>query len=133
MGKKNYPYFNLNEEIGFPLGISTSKDWEPSTNIFETDKSIVIEMELAGVIIDDISITLEEGTELIVKGVKKQSWLQDTGIRYYLFERKFGDFFKRIHIDVPIETENIRSVMENGVLIIEVLKKVTEKIVVEIK
>jgi HSP20 family protein len=133
MGKKNYPFFDLNEEIGFPTGISTSKDWEPSTNIFETDKSIIVEMELAGVPIEDISITLEEGTELIVKGVKKQSWLQDTGIRYYMFERKFGDFFKRIHIEVPIDTENIRSVMENGVLVIEVLKKVVEKITVEIK
>ena len=133
MAKKNYPFFDLNEEIGFPTGISTSKDWEPSTNIFETDKSIVIEMELAGVIIEDISITLEDAKELIVKGIKKQSWLQETGIKYYLFERKFGDFFKRIHIDVPIDTENIRSVMENGVLIIEVFKKVTEKITVKIK
>ncbi len=133
MAKKNYPFFDLNEEIGFPTGISTSKDWEPSTNIFETDKSIVIEMELAGVIIEDISITLEDAKELIVKGTKKQSWLQETGIKYYLFERKFGDFFKRIHIDVPIDTENIRSVMENGVLIIEVFKKVTEKITVRIK
>ncbi|MCK5005184.1 MAG: Hsp20/alpha crystallin family protein [Candidatus Aminicenantes bacterium] len=133
MAKKNYPFFDLNEEIGFPTGISTSKDWEPSTNIFETDKSIVIEMELAGVIIEDISITLEDAKELIVKGIKKQSWLQETGIKYYLFERKFGDFFKRIHIDVPIDTENIRSVMENGVLIIEVFKKVTEKITVRIK
>jgi len=133
MAKKNYPYFDLNEEIGFPAGISTSKDWEPSTNIFETEKSIVIEMELAGVPIEDISITLEGGSELIVKGVKKQSWLQETGIRYYLFERKFGDFQKRIHIEAPIDTDNIRSVMENGVLIIEVFKKVVEKITVEIK
>ena len=133
MGKKNYPFFDLNEEIGFPTGISTSKDWQPSKNIFETDKSIVIEMEFAGVIIEDITITLEEGKELIVKGIKKQSWLQETGIKYYLFERKFGDFFKRIHIDVPIDTEKIRSVMENGVLIIEVFKKVTEKITVKIK
>ncbi|MCK5220632.1 MAG: Hsp20/alpha crystallin family protein [Candidatus Aminicenantes bacterium] len=133
MGKKNYPFFDLNEEIGFPTGISTSKDWEPSTNIFETDKSIVIEVELAGVIIEDISITLEDAKELIVKGTKKQSWLQETGIKYYLFERKFGDFFKRIHLDVPIDTESIRSVMENGVLIIEVSKKVTEKITVKIK
>lgn len=133
MGKKNYPFFDLNGEVGFPTGISTSKDWEPSTNIFETDNSIVIEMELAGVIIEDISITLEDGKELIVKGVKKQSWLQETGIRYYMFERKFGDFFKRIQIDAPIDTEKIKSVMENGVLIIEILKKVAEKIVVKIK
>ncbi len=133
MGKKNYPYYSLNEEIGFPAGISTSKDWEPSTNIFETDKSIVIEMELAGVVIDDISITLEEGKELIVKGTKMQSWLQESGIRFYLFERKFGDFFKQIHIDVPIDTEKIRSVMENGVLVVEVFKKVSEKITVKIK
>ncbi len=133
MAKKNFPFFDFSEDIGFPTGISTSKDWEPSTNIFETEKSIVIEMELAGVLIDDISITLEDNKELVVKGMKKQSWLQETGIHYYLFERKFGAFLKKIHIDVPIDSEKIRSVMENGVLIIEILKKVSETISVKIK
>ena len=132
MGKKNYPFFNFNEEAGFPAGISTSKDWEPNTNIYETEKSIVIEMELSGVLIEDISVTLEDGNQLIVKGVKKQSRLQEAGIRFYLFERKFGDFYKSIHLDVPIDTDNIKSLMENGVLIIEILKKITEKISVRI-
>jgi len=133
MGKKNYPFFDLNEEIGFPKGISTNKDWEPSTNIFETEQSIIIEMELAGVLIDDVSITLENGKDLIVKGKKKQTWLHEAGIRFYMFERKFGYFSKRIHIDVPIDTEKIKSVMENGVLIVEVLKKMIKKISVKIK
>ncbi len=133
MGKKNYPFFDLNEKIGFPLGISTNKEWEPSTNIFETDKSIIVEMELAGVFIDDVSITLENGKDLIVKGTKKQTWLHETGIRFYMFERKFGYFSKEIHIEVPINTDKIKSVMENGVLIIEVLKKTGQKISVKIK
>ena len=133
MGKKNYPFFEIEEKEEFSSGIRTSQDWEPSTNIYETEKSVIIEIELPGVPIDDISIILNDNSELIVKGVKEQPRFLDTSINYYLFERKFGSFQKKILIDFPIESEKIRSVMENGVLIIEMYKKMIEKISVKIK
>ena len=39
---------------------------------------------------------------------------------YYLFEREFGTFYKKIVIDFPLDTTTIKSNMENGVLSIEV-------------
>lgn len=132
MGKKNYPFFEIEEKEEFSSGIRTSQDWEPLTNIYETDKSVIIEIELPGVPIEDISIVLNDNRELIVKGVKEQPRVLDTSINYYLFERKFGSFQKKILIDFPIESEKIRSVMENGVLIIEMYKKLIEKISVKI-
>ncbi|MEN8152391.1 MAG: Hsp20/alpha crystallin family protein [Acidobacteriota bacterium] len=133
MGKKNYPFFEIEDKEEFPAGIRTNQDWEPFTNIYETDKFVIIEMELPGVPIDDISIVLTDNRQLIVKGVKEQPRYMDTGINYYLFERKFGSFQKKILIDFPIESEKIRSVMENGVLVIEIQKKLVEKISVKIK
>jgi HSP20 family molecular chaperone IbpA len=54
-------------------------------------------------------------------------------VTYYLFEREFGTFYKKIVIDFPLETDKIKSLMENGVLTIEVRKKIMSKISVEIK
>jgi HSP20 family protein len=133
MAKKNYPFFEVEIGKNYPSGISTHIDWKPSTNIVETQDSLVIEMELPGVAKSDVSITLLNNQELIVKGLKKQPRLEQEPVTYYLFEREFGTFFKKIVIDFPLDTTTVRSQMENGVLTIEVRKRRESKIAVEIK
>ncbi|MCU0235809.1 MAG: Hsp20/alpha crystallin family protein [Acidobacteria bacterium] len=133
MAKKNFPFFEVEISKNYPSGISTHIDWKPSTNIVETRNSLVIEMELPGVAKSDVSITLLNNQELIVKGLKKQPRLEQPSVTYYLFEREFGTFFKKIVIDFPLDTTSVRSIMENGVLTIEVRKRDESKIAVEIK
>jgi HSP20 family protein len=133
MAKKNFPFFEVEISKNYPSGISTHIDWKPSTNIVETRDSLVIEMELPGVAKSDVSITLLNNQELIVKGLKKQPRLEQEPVTYYLFEREFGTFFKKIVIDFPLDTTSVRSLMENGVLTIEVHKRRESKIAVEIK
>jgi HSP20 family protein len=133
MAKKNFPFFEVEISKNYPSGISTHIDWKPSTNIVETRDSLVIEMELPGVAKSDVSITLLNNQELIVKGLKKQPRLEQEPVTYYLFEREFGTFFKKIVIDFPLDTTTVRSLMENGVLTIEVRKRRESKIAVEIK
>jgi len=133
MAKKNYPFFEVEIGKNYPSGISTHIDWKPSTNIVETRDSLVIEMELPGVAKSDVAITLLNNQELIVKGFKKQPRLEQEPVTYYLFEREFGTFFKKIVIDFPLDTTTVRSQMENGVLTIEVRKRRESKIAVEIK
>ena len=133
MAKKNYPFFEIEISKNYPSGISTHIDWKPNTNIVETRDSLIIEMELPGVDKSDVAITLLNNQELIVKGVKNQPRLKHDPATYYLFEREFGTFYKRIVIDFPLDTGKIKSFMESGVLTIEVSKKVVSKISVEIK
>ena len=133
MAKKNYPFFEVEIGKNYPSGISTHIDWKPSTNIVETRDALVIEMELPGVAKSDVSITLLNNQELIVKGLKKQPRLEQEPVTYYLFEREFGTFFKKIVIDFPLDTNTVKSNMENGVLTIEVRKRNASRIAVEIK
>ncbi|MCX6557873.1 MAG: Hsp20/alpha crystallin family protein [Candidatus Aminicenantes bacterium] len=133
MAKKHYPFFEIEISKNFPSGISTHIDWKPNTNIVETQDSLIIEMELPGVDKNDVSITLLNNQELIFKGIKKQSRLDQGLVTYYLFEREFGAFYKKIVIDFPLDTNKITSHMENGVLIIEICKKVIAEVSVEIK
>jgi HSP20 family protein len=131
MAKKNYPFFEVEIGKNYPSGISTHTDWKPSTNIVETRDSLVIEMELPGVAKEDVAITLVNNQELIIKGFKKQPRLEP--VTYYLFEREFGAFYKRIVIDFPLDTGTVHSLMENGVLTIEVRKHRDSRVSVEIK
>lgn len=133
MGKKNYPFFEVEISKNYPSGISTHIDWKPATNIIETEETLLIEMELPGVAKDDISITLQSNQDLVVKGIKTQPRQENHKMTYYLFEREFGSFFKKIVIDIPVDTSRIESRMENGVLIIEIPKRNSPRISVEIK
>jgi len=54
-------------------------------------------------------------------------------VTYYLFEREFGTFYKKIVIDFPLDTTKIKSHMENGILYIEISKKIMAQVSVEIK
>ena len=133
MAKKNYPFFEIEIGKNFSKGISTNVDWEPSTNIIETKNHLIIEIELPGVNKEDVSILLQSNRELIIKGVKKQPKIDKEQVAYYLFEREFGNFYKHIVIDISLNTSNIKSAMDNGVLTVEIAKKKNKIISVDIK
>jgi len=134
MAKKNFDYSEIEIRNNFTTGISTHVDWEPNTNIIDAGALIIIEVELPGVIKDDISIYLQDKNILIIRGLKRQPRINEPErLTYYLFEREFGTFYKRITISFPLDTSKIESTMENGVLTLQIPKKKTESITVDIK
>ncbi len=133
MGKKNYPSFEVEISKNFSSGISTQVDWEPSTNIIECGDKLVVEMELPGVDKENVSILLQDNRELIVRGVKNKPPMAESRVTYYLFEREYGQFYKRIVIDFDLDFDRISSSMETGVLTIQIPKKKAKKIAVEVE
>ncbi len=133
MGKKNLSYFEVEISKNFPSGISTHVDWEPSTNIIEVGNQVIIEVELPGVEKEDVSIVLQGNRELIIRGIKHQPRLNEENVTYYLFNREFGNFYKKIVIDFPLDPDSIKSSMAGGVLTIDIAKRITKKVSVEIK
>jgi len=133
MAKKNYPFYEIEISKNFPSGISTHIDWKPNTNIIETSETLIIEMELPGVDKGDVLVTLLNHHELVVKGVKRQPRLEDSKVTYYLFEREFGTFYRKISVEFPLDTARIESVLANGVLTIEIPKQSIPRVQVEIK
>ena len=134
MAKKNFSLLEVEISKNFPTGISTNVDWEPRTNIIEAEKSLIIEIELPGVEKKDISIVLQSDREFVIKGQKMQPGSRKkSNVTYHLFEREFGSFYKKIIVDIPLDTNNIQSVMENGVLFLKVKKSEIKKIPIDIK
>ena len=135
MAKKSF-FPEVENRNNFSSGISTYVDWEPRTNIIQAGEWLIVEVELPGVKKDDVSISLEKDNLLVIRGTKHQPRLNennDNKVTYYLFEREFGSFYKRIVIDFPLDVSKIDTIMENGVLTMKFPKKKSEKISVEIK
>ena len=134
MAKKSFLSQKNGLEDDFSSRISTYVDWEPRTNIIESGETIIVEVELPGVNKEDVSMILENDNLLILRGVKRQPRVNEAKrVTYHLFEREFGSFYKRIILDSPLDPSHINSVMENGVLTINIPKKKPERISVEIK
>ncbi len=132
MAKKRFSLFEIEIQKNFSSGISTKVDWEPITNIIESETELIFEIELPGVNKEDVFIELQKNTVLMVSGIKKQPKIGDTS-NYYLFEREFGNFNKRIALNIPIDSDKIESFMVDGVLKIILPKGERKKILVDIK
>ena len=103
MAKKTLIVQGIQPNEKFSSGFSTHVDWEPRTNILACKDVLIIEMELPGVVRDDISIVLENERELVIRGTKPKPVINEPQVTYYLFEREFGQFYKRIGIDCPLD------------------------------
>jgi len=101
-------------ETGFLAG----RNFKPAANVFETENSLIVTVDIPGVGRDDIDITLE-GRRLSVSGTRAFK-SENPDEDYIRLERGFGRF-RRI-FEVPFDTDPsmISARIENGVLTIDV-------------
>ena len=86
--------------------------WRPPTDVFETEETIVVRVEIAGMEEADISIELHERL-LVIRGV-----LQDVSERraYHQMEISFGEFQTEIELPNPIVAEEVTAEYKGGFL-----------------
>ncbi len=107
------------DEIWSPLEISQRRLAYPPMNIAEDDNNIYVVMELPGVDVKDIDLTVADKS-LILKGERK---VED--VEYIRQERPTGYFQRIINLNVDVIRDNIKAKMKDGVLEI-VLPKAEE-------
>ena len=93
-------------------------NFTPHVDIYTTNDAIVVEMEIPGVEIEDIDISMSKG-QLLVKGVKGEAHSEDEVGNYVCMERNFGRYYRAVEIPFPINTQNIKASYKFGVLSIE--------------
>lgn len=101
-----------------PVFCPAERAWNPPTDIFETCDAIVIKMELAGVVEEDVEVKVSNNY-LVVRGkridgqqVKKENFhLME--IQYGMFERVFG---MPSHMDLT----KVSASLKNGFLLVTI-------------
>ena len=99
--------------------------WVPPCDIYETDKEIVLKMELPEMKKDDVKVTLENNV-LTLRGERKFEGKVDRD-NYHRVERNYGEFLRSFALPTFIETKNILAEFKDGVLTVTLPKNETSK------
>ena len=88
--------------------------WSPQVDLYETETVVILEADLPGVEVQEISVAVEH-KELVVQGkrVLEQKRAEDT---VYRRERPAGQFVRWLHLPTFVDRERIRVEYYDGVL-----------------
>ena len=100
--------------------------WRPATDVFETEESIVIRVEIAGMREEDFSISLK-GNQLTIRG-NRTDVLERRA--YYQLEISFGEFLTEVDLPGPVLSDQVTAEYIDGFLRLEFPKDRPKKIIV---
>ena len=111
----NHVFENFRHRFG-------SLDWPWSedgarSDVVQTDKAIEVSIELPGMDMKDIEVTVTNDM-LTVKGEKKVE-RQEEKKGYYLSERSYGSIYRAIPLPPGVDGEKAEARFENGVLTVK--------------
>lgn len=84
------------------------------TDVFHTEDSLIIRMDLPGVNPDDVEVTVQENV-LLINGSRRFSWDADK-VRFVRRGTFYGDFTQRVALGKGLNVESINASYDNGVL-----------------
>jgi len=104
---------------------------EPFADISETDKELIIKLDMPGVTKKDIDIVATEDT-IEIKAERKE-FVEEKKKRYYRQERAYRSYFRRLPLPVLIVPDKITAEYKDGVLTIRAPKKEKAKAIKKTK
>ncbi len=98
------------------LGADTTggSSWIPNADILENEERLVVKIELPGVRIEDLRLSVHDGN-VIIQGKKKRPELPGP-VEFQLAERGFGAFRRINQLGVPVNTRLAKATLKNGLL-----------------
>jgi len=88
--------------------------WQPPLDIEEQPDRYVVRVELPGMKLEDIKITLEDG-QLVIRGQKVRTE-ERKGTTYHRLERVYGTFERTFHLTHAVKSDTIEATYRDGVL-----------------
>lgn len=89
-----------------------SNAWRPPTDVYDTDDTIVVRVEVAGMVESEFSILLD-GRLLYIRGIRVDTTEKRA---YHQMEVAFGEFVTEVELPHTIESKNIEAFYNNGFL-----------------
>jgi HSP20 family protein len=101
-------------------GSARAMAWAPALDISERKDAYLVTVELPGVDVDDLEITMEDGL-LTIQG--ERYFAHDSSEQHFhRVERRYGAFRRSITLPAHVMAEGIAATVDNGVLQILVPK-----------
>jgi HSP20 family protein len=94
--------------------------FQPSIDVKQSDKEIIVKAELPGLDEKDIEVLLTDDA-LTIRGEKREE-KGEKGKTYYHMERTYGSFNRLIPLPVGVDQKKVQAQFKNGVLSITLQK-----------
>jgi HSP20 family protein len=92
--------------------------WRPPTDVFESEQDILVRVEIAGMRENDFVIELN-GNHLVIRG-NRQDIIEKKA--FHQMEIRFGEFILELDLSIPINSEEVDAIYQNGFLLIRLPK-----------
>ncbi|GAB4544062.1 MAG: hypothetical protein Kow0063_37680 [Anaerolineae bacterium] len=100
--------------------------WRPPTDVYETDSSIVVKVEVAGMTERDFSITYSD-RNLVISGIRRDPAAK---LGYHQMEIPYGEFQTNVYVFEAIDVDGIEASYENGFLLVTLPKSGVHRIAI---
>jgi HSP20 family protein len=116
--KRNDPFAELYGEFSDRL---RGDRWQPDVDVFETEKEIVVRVDLAGVRSSDLRVTVD-GSMLRISGVRVSGDSSEVK-RLHQMEIATGPFERRVRVPVAFDRERVVAHLSDGFLTVSLSKR----------
>lgn len=100
--------------------VLSSREWLPSVDISEDEKSFILKADLPEVAKSDIKVQCRNGI-LEISGERKQEKVE-SGRRFHRTERAYGAFLRSFTLPSGVEGEKAKAEFRDGVLTVHIPK-----------
>ncbi len=117
---KPFKFYNSMLSPFYTRPVKQTHNWQPHTDISETEDGYEVRTELPGVSKDDVQISVKDNC-LTIQGEKR--WENgDESKDYRRIERQFGNFERRFSLPPKVDVNNITAEYTDGVLTLSIPK-----------
>ncbi len=107
---------------GQPCPCTSPLAWQPSVDVYEIHDRVVIKLEVAGVDVAGVTLTVQENL-VVIQGARRDELPEPrSGVSH--MEIEYGPFEKRIWLPWKVKTKGIRYTYDRGFLVIVMQKAV---------
>ena len=105
------------------------RTWRPPTDVYETDDSVVVKVEIAGMEEGEFTISLSN-RNLTITGVRPDPMAEAEGLTlsYQQMEIRYGEFKTEVYLPWAIVEEEIEATYEDGFLRVVLPKAKAQKL-----
>lgn len=107
-----------------------NKFWQPRVDVHETSNSVIVKMEIAGVKLEKLNVTLSSDDRVLTVTGERNEEDEERAqrIRCYQLEIYFGAFERQIVLPVEarIDREKITANYRDGILVVQLPKRVPQ-------
>lgn len=118
MCKMNSVLYSARTAIGRPQKNADNNHWVPNTDVYVTEGTLVIKVELAGMKREELELTVE-GNRLMISG-QRPDGCRAPKCTFLVMEINYGSFECVIEIPPGYDLAQARAVYQNGFLRVDV-------------